>query len=103
MQDPWWPWLSSGNLYQPDSIVKPDQTKLSGTFISLINMEAGINMEGGQNLQSDKCGGWNKRGGWKNYKCGGWKFYNDIYFFTVAIKRTVLKSINNMCPKNEKQ
>ena len=43
-------------------------------------MEAGINVEGGQNLQINKCGGWNKRGGWKNYKCGGCKFYSDIYF-----------------------
>jgi len=65
-------------------------------------VEAGINVEGGQNLQINECGGWNTRGGWKNHKCGGWKFYNDIYFCTVSIKPTVASSIDNtICPKNE--
>ena len=32
---------------------------------------------------------------------GGWKFDNDIYFFTVSIKGTVAKSMDNICPIKE--
>ena len=64
------------------------------TFISLINVEAGINVKGGQNLQSNKCGGWNKSGGWKNYKCGGWKFTFVLFLLSILLA----KSINNICP-----
>ena len=37
-------------------------THLAFTFISLINMEAGINMEGVQNQEIDKCGRWASHG-----------------------------------------
>ena len=78
------------------------------TFISLINVKAGINVEGGQNLQINKCGGWNKREGWKNYKCGGWTNHVEGGNFTITftfilflLSVLLAKSIDNICPKND--
>ena len=70
------------------------------TFISLINVEAGINVEGGQNLQINKCGGWNKRGGWKNYKCGGWTKHVEGGNFTMTFT-FVLFLLRILLAKNE--